>query len=140
MGYKVIYFTRTGSSKRIAEKISAKLSCDVVQVTDNMNWKGVFGFIKGGYYASKNKDVDIKLSQPVDPSDQLVVVSPMWAGGTVPAIRVFLKGKDLGKVDLVLTSNGTTGRNTSAYKSVTNIIRSNNNEDTVIESLAKRLG
>lgn len=139
MGYKVIYFTRTGTSKRIAEKISAKLSCEAVQVTDNMNWKGVFGFIKGGYYASKKKDVEIKVSQPVDPSDQLVVVSPMWAGGTVPAIRVFLKGKDLGKVDLVLTSNGTAGRNTTGYKSVTNIIRSNKNEDKDIEVLTNRL-
>jgi hypothetical protein len=104
-----------------------------------MNWKGVFGFIKGGYYASKNKDVEIKVSQPVDPSDQLVVVSPMWAGGTVPAIRVFLKDKDLGKVDLVLTSNGTTGRNTTGYKSVTNIIRSNKSEDKDIEALISRL-
>jgi len=139
MSYIVVYFTRTGTSKRIGEKIAATLNCEAVQVTDNMNWKGIFGFIKGGYYASQNKAVAIQLSHPVQETDQLVVVSPMWAGGTAPAIKTFLKERDLAKVDLVLTSNGTTGKNVLGYKSVANIIRSNQNEDKDIEAIIKKL-
>jgi len=59
MNYKVVYFTRTGNSKRVAEKIANKLSCETIQITDNINWKGILGFLKGGYYSSKNRNVGV---------------------------------------------------------------------------------
>src|SRR5665647_2778600 len=135
MEYKVIYFTRTGTSKRIAEKIAAKLSCESIQITDNMNWKGIIGFLKGGYYASLDKDVDIKTSKKIEAFDELVVVSPLWAGGIAPAVKVFLKSISAQKVNLVITSNGSSIKNRIGYKSVTDIIKSNNDEDVVISNL-----
>lgn len=89
MNYKVVYFTRTGTNKRIAQSISSKLSCEAIQITDSMNWKGVLGFLKGGYYASKNKSVDIKINGSLDYADELIVVTPLWAGGVAPAIKTF---------------------------------------------------
>jgi len=139
MEYKVIYFTRTGTSKRIAEKIAAKLSCESIQITDNMNWKGIIGFLKGGYYASLDKDVDIKTSKKIEAFDELVVVSPLWAGGIAPAVKVFLKSISAQKVNLVITSNGSSIKNRIGYKSVTDIIKSNNDEDVVISNLIDRL-
>ncbi len=47
--YGVIYFTRTNNSKRVAEKIADRLSCEVVQITDNINWQGLFGYIKADF-------------------------------------------------------------------------------------------
>lgn len=139
MKLKVVYFTRTGTSKRIAEKIASELSCDHIEITDGMNWKGIFGFIRGGYYASKDKAVDIKLSKEVGDYDELVVVSPLWAGGTSPAIRTFLKNVPLEKVNLLITSNGSSAKDRSGYKCVKDIIRSKGNEDAVISELVKKL-
>ena len=139
MKYKVVYFSRTGISKNVAEKIASKLSCEVIQITDNMNWKGILGFIKGGYYSSKNKDVDIKINGNLDNSDELIVVTPLWAGRVAPAIRVLLKNMKLDKINLVVNSNGSTIKNSSGFKSVSSIIRSKNNEEELINNLVNNL-
>jgi flavodoxin len=139
VNYKVVYFTRTGTSKRVAEKIANKLSCETIQITDNMNWKGILGFIKGGYYASKNKSVDIKIHGNLDAADKLIVVTPVWAGGVVPAIKVFLQTTTLDKIHLVVTSNGSIMGNRLGYKSVSDIVKNKNNEDIIINNLVNSL-
>jgi len=139
LNYKVVYFTRTGTSKRVAEKISNKLSCEAIQITDNMNWKGILGFLKGGFYASKNKDVDMKINGNLEGADELIVVTPLWAGTVVPAIKTFLKTTSVDKVHLVVTSNGSTIKNPSGFKSVSDIVKSKNNEDGIINELVNSL-
>lgn len=139
MNYKVVYFTRTGTSKRIAEKIADKLSCETIQITDNKNWKGIFGFIKAGYYSSTNRAVDIKTSEKIEADDELVVVSPMWAGGITPAVKKFLETTPIDKVHLVITSNGSTINKRSGYKSVRDIEKNKNNEDLIISDLINSL-
>ena len=139
MNYKVVYFTRTGTSKRIAEKIASKLSCESIQITDNMNWKGIFGFIRGGYYASKNKEVEIKVNGNSENVDEFIVVTPLWAGGVAPSIKAFLKNTTLNKINLVVNSAGSTIKNPLGYKSVSNIMKSKNNEDVVIDNFVKSL-
>ena len=140
MGYKVVYFTRTGNSKRVAQKLAEKMSCELVEITDNKNWNGIFGFIKGGYYASKNKEVVIKTSKNVEPGDELILVSPIWAGGLVPAVKVFLNSVETHKIHLVVTSKANTVKNPEAFKSVTDIIQSRKNEDEVLEKFVNKLG
>lgn len=139
MNYKVVYFSRTGTSKRVAHKIGNKLSCKVVEITDGMNWKGILGFIKGGYYATTNKDVNIEIHGNIDSLDEIILVTPLWAGGLTPAVRAFLKKVSLDKVHLVVTSNGSNIKNPAGFKSLNEIVKSKNNEDKVIEDLAKQL-
>lgn len=137
--YKVLFFTRTGNSKRIAEKLADKLSCQIIEVTDNMNWNGILGFIKGGYYASRNKVVVIKTSPELVDYDELIVISPMWANGLAPDIKELLKTVEKDKVHLVVLSSGSNISDESEYKSVDLIIKSKNNEDEVIDQLVKQL-
>ena len=139
MNYKVVYFTRTGTSKRVAEKIANKLSYEAIQITDNKNWKGILGFIRGGYYASKNKNVDIKINGNLDGADEIIVVTPLWAGGVSPAIKTFLKTTSLNKIHLVVTSKGSNIKDPSGFKSVSDIIKSKNNEDVIISNLIDSL-
>ena len=139
MNYKVVYFTRTGTSKRVAEKIANKLSYEAIQITDNKNWKGILGFIRGGYYASKNKNVDIKINGNLDGADEIIVVTPLWAGGVSPAIKTFLRTTSLNKIHLVVTSKGSNIKNPSGFKSVSDIVKSKNNEDVIISNLIDSL-
>ena len=139
MNYKVIYFTRTGTSRRVAEKIANKLSLEAMEITDNMNWKGIFGFIKGGYYASTNRDVKIKIPINLDDAEELIVVTPLWAGRVAPAISTFLETKELDKIHLVVTSGGSVLKNRLGYKSVIDIVKSKNNEEAVINDFLNSL-
>jgi len=139
MNYKIIYFTRTGTNKKIAEKISNKLSCEIIQITDNKNWKGVFGFIKGGFYSSTNKDVDIKIHGKINDIDEIILISPLWAGKICPAVNKFIGNKSLNNIHLVISSNGSNLKDRPSFKSIHEIIKSKNNEDKVIEELIKQL-
>jgi len=139
VNYKVIYFTRTGNSGRAAEKIANALSLEAIEITDNMNWKGIFGFLKGGYYASTNRDVKINIPKNLDAADELIVVTPLWAGKVAPAIHTFLKTKSLEKVHLVVTSGGSILKDRSGYKSVNDIVKSKNNEESILSDLINNL-
>ena len=137
--YKVVYFTRTGNCKRVAEKIANKMNCQIIEVTDNMNWAGLWGFFKGGYYASRNKVVAIKTSDTLEDYDELIVVSPLWAGGVAPDIKELMKIVEKDKVHLVVVSSGSMISEVSEYKSATSIIVKEKTEDVVIDHLVKEL-
>jgi flavodoxin len=139
LNYKVVYFTRGGTSKRVGEKIANKLSCEIIQITDNMNWKGILGFLKGGYYSSRNKSVDIKINGDLNNADEFIVVTPLWAGGAAPAIRTFFKTITLDKIHLVVTSNGSNIKNRAGFKSVSDIVKNKKNEEVIINNLVKSL-
>lgn len=139
MKYTVAFFTRTNNSKRIAEKISNKLSCEVIQIKDNINWKGILGFLKAGYYSSIDKQVDIQVLGNLDSVDEYIVVSPLWAGGLAPATRTLLKTIPIDKVHLVVTSIGNHVKNRSGYKSVRDITKITSNEELIIDNLVNSL-
>ena len=135
MSYKVVYFTRTGNCERIANKIAEKLDGQLVQVTDNKNWKGPVGFIKGGFYSTAKRKVEIELEYPIQKDDMIIAVSPLWANGIVPAIKRFLESVPHDNVHLVISSDGSTLKDRDGYKSVTDIVKNQNNEDEAIEAL-----
>ncbi len=139
MNRKVVYFTRSGTSKKVAEKLAAKLACPLVQITDSKNWSGIIGYIKAGYYASRSKPVAITVSDTIGETDELVVVSPLWAGTIAPAVQTFVSMVHADRVHLVVTSLGSTIKDRSAYKSVSDVVNKNHDEDRVIAVLLNRL-
>lgn len=139
MNRKVVYFTRSGTSRKIAEKIALKLDCPLVQITDSKNWDGIFGYIRAGFYASRNKTVAITVDAKIEETDELIVVSPLWAGNLAPAVNSFIKTAGSDRIHLVVVSLGSTIRDRSAYKSVSDVIAKNHDEDRVIAALLNRV-
>jgi len=135
----VIYFTRTNNSKRVAEKISNKLSCNLVQVTDNINYKGIFGYLKAGSYSMRNKHVDIEFLGDLDGVEEYIFVGPLWAGGLAPAMRTLIKQFQRDKVHLVVISTESHVEDRSGFLSVHDIENKTGNEDQVIEGLVNNL-
>ena len=106
MNKVVLFFSRTGNSKRVATKIASGLGLKPIEITDDKNWNGIFGYLKGGYYASANKSVNIIVNGDYKGADEYIIVSPLWAGGPAPTVREFLKQVPINKVNLVLTCKG----------------------------------
>jgi len=137
--YGVIYFTRTNNSKRVAEKIASELSCEFVQITDHINWKGFLGFIKAGFYSTINKHVDIEFLGDLGEVEEYIIVGPFWAGGLAPAFKTMLSQFPRDKVHLVVTSIESHVEDRAGYLSVHDITSKTGNEDRVIEDLVKSL-
>jgi flavodoxin len=110
MNIGIVYFTRTGNSKRIAKKIQLKNDGELIELKDYMKWTGIFGFLKGGSYSIKWKQVETYLEPEVDLSkyESLIIVAPMWAGNVAPAVySLLLSDLDLvSKATLIINSNG----------------------------------
>ena len=139
MTYAVIYFSRTGTSRRIAEKIAKKLSIEPVEVTDNMDWDGTLGYMRAARYAMKNKEVAIQTRGKIGEVDEYIVVSPMWCGKITPAIRKLLGEVPKEKVHLIVSSGGMNLKERDGYLSVLDIMKSKHNEDQLIDTFVSRL-
>jgi len=147
MNNTVLYFSRSGNAKRIAEKTAEKLDCGTIEITDNISWKGLFGFMKGGYYSLNRKVTEVTVENDYDVSkaDNIVLVVPLWAGLTAPAGYSFLlkEMKNIKNLHMVICSDGSEaakayGRLESLIGVINNkyeIIKNQKNEDSVINNI-----
>lgn len=106
----VVYYSRTGNTEKVGEKLAKKIGADTERIIDKKNRKTpLIGFILAGYHALKEKETEISEINH-DPSDyDLVVVgTPVWAGAITPAVRTYLNmfREKLPKVAFYCTSGG----------------------------------
>jgi flavodoxin len=87
----IIYYTRTGTTRRVAEELKTKLNADLEEIIDQKDRQGVVGYIKGGKDAYQ-KNLTLIAEPKSDPSayDLVVVGTPVWAGLMTPAVRTWL--------------------------------------------------
>ena len=87
----VVYYSRTGSTRKVAEYITKQLGADMEAIIDMKKRSGVGGFVLGGKDSLMRKETEISEIKK-DPSKyELVIVgSPIWAGNMPPAIRTYL--------------------------------------------------
>ena len=138
MKRKVVYFTRTGTCKQIAERIANSLSVDPIQILDHQNWKGFIGYWKAGFYASTNREVVIEVRGDLTDADEILVVTPIWAGSIAPATKAFLKSFSKNKVHLVVSSNGSLIKDRAGFNSIFEITKSKKNENLVISEITNK--
>ncbi len=88
----VVYYSRTGCTRKVAEHIAQSLQADLLELKEQANRRGMRGFITGGYDAIRHKrtelmpfDIDLQVY------DLIITGSPVWAGTLCPAVRTFLQ-------------------------------------------------
>lgn len=105
----VVYYTRTGNARFVAETIAAEIGADVEEIVDLKKRSGALGFLSGGSDARRGKKTEIAPTKksPTD-YDLIIVGTPVWAGRPVPAILTYLKKNDLSgkKVAIFFTQGG----------------------------------
>ena len=105
----VVYYTRTGNSRFVAETIAAEIGADVEEVIDMKKRSGVFGYLSGGKDARQGKETQIAPTKKfLADYDLIIVGTPIWAGRTTPAITTYLKKNNLSgkKVAVFFTQGG----------------------------------
>ncbi len=104
----VVYYTRNGNTRFVAETIAAEIGADVEEVVDLKKRSGILGYLSGGRDARQGKETEIAPTKksPAD-YDLIIFGSPIWAGRPAPAITTYLKKNDLsGKKVAVFFSQG----------------------------------
>lgn len=105
----VVYYSRSGTTKMVANEISTALKCDIEEIIDKKKRRGIFALVLAGRDAVFKKTTEIAATK-FDPKDYDIVIigTPTWASSIPPAIRTYVQ-KNMSKLNniaLFCTFNG----------------------------------
>ena len=102
----VIFYSRTGNTKTVAEVIAKTFDFHLQMIKDLKDRSGFFGFIGGMIDVRKNPITTISPETVnLDEYDVLFIGSPIWGMKFAPAITTFLEGTDFtGKKVILFTT------------------------------------
>ena len=88
----IVYFTRTGNTKKIVDKLQTELTADVEKINEEVSRHGPLGWLKSGRQGASRADVEIHPLEADPSSYELVVMAgPVWAGNASAPMRAFIK-------------------------------------------------
>ena len=102
MSKLVVYFSYTGNTRMIANKIKEKLNCDILEIKTVVPYSNDYDTVVNDEHNSEAsnhlpeiQDISLDLSK----YNEIILGTPVWWYRPVPAIRTFLTQNDLsGKV------------------------------------------
>jgi len=102
MNKLIVFFSYTGNTKMIANKIKEKLNCDILEIKTIIPYSKDYDTVvndehnsEASNYLPQIEEINIDLSI----YDEIILGTPVWWYRPVPAIRTFLVENDLsGKV------------------------------------------
>jgi len=87
----VIYYSRTGTTRKVAELITGMLEADSEQVKDKKKRSGFFGYLGSGFDAVFKKTTTIETIKKNPASYELIIIgTPSWGAALTPAIRTYI--------------------------------------------------
>lgn len=120
----VVYYTRSGVTKKVADKITELLGAEEEELIDNVNRSGALGFIAAGKEATFKQEVPINpLQKKVEDYDLVIMGTPIWAGTISSAVRTFLKQNE-GKIkQAAYFATSGSGDSGNAFKHIEEILK-----------------
>lgn len=110
----VVYYSRTGITKKVAEEIADLLKADAEEILDTQNRKGAMGYLMSGREAMQKK-FTILHNIKKDPSkyDLIIIGTPVWAFNISVPIRTYImqNASRFKKVAFFCTQGGTGDKN-----------------------------
>jgi len=115
MEYLIVYYSRTGNTKKVGHRIAEMLKCEEKEIFDKQNRAGVLGFLKGGWDAWREKTTEIYQNKnDLIDSDHFIIGTPVWSGKMTPAVRTYIikRKQHFQNVSFFCTHGGGGGKNT----------------------------
>lgn len=108
----VVYFSRTGYTKRIAEEIAARCRGDLEAIEDVRGRNGILGYLRSAREAYKKLSIEIRAAAKTPGDYDLVIVgTPVWAGNVSSPVRAYLNAhrNELRQIAFFCTQGGSGG-------------------------------
>jgi len=102
----VAYYSRTNSTKKLAEIVAKILKADIDEIIDKKSRSGPIGFLTGGRDAMGRKETKIETKKNPEKYDLVVIGTPVWAGNVTPAVRTYLTKYKFKKAAFFCTFGG----------------------------------
>lgn len=105
----VIFYSRTGVTKKVANELAKNLNCDIEEIIDTKNRNGTLGYISAGKDATLKKLTKIEqIKNNPSEYDLIIIGTPIWSFTMATAIRTYIhENKDkFQKVAFFCTQGG----------------------------------
>jgi flavodoxin len=87
----IAYYSRTGTTKKIAETLAEKLGADVEEIRDTVDRRGIRGYLTSGRDAMKKNLTKLEVLKFSPKEYDLVIVgTPIWGWNMSVPIRTYL--------------------------------------------------
>ncbi|MBU7001389.1 MAG: NAD(P)H-dependent oxidoreductase [Theionarchaea archaeon] len=87
----VVYYSRSGHTRKVGETIADMLACDKEEIIDTAWRSGPIGFLRSGYQNKKKSFTKIEaLKRDVSKYDLVIIGTPVWAGTASVPMRTFV--------------------------------------------------
>jgi flavodoxin len=88
----VVYYSRSGRTRKVAEELAHLLDADLDELHETCSRSGLFGYLAGGRDAWLARDTGLAPLK-YDPTghDLVVLAGPVWAFTVCPALRAYGK-------------------------------------------------
>jgi len=125
----VIYYSRTGNTRIVAETLQESLSADLQEIKDLKDRSGIRGFISGMIDVKKNPITAID-PKTVDLSRYrlIFICSPVWGMKLAPAITTFLDTADFADKKIVLAAVASGRMKSSTFEQCGRLIQTKGGE------------
>ena len=120
----IVYYSRTGRNRILAEELQKAIGADIEEIVELKNRQGTWGYLMGGLDSFLRLKTKIKTGE-VDPSDYAltIVVAPVWLFRIPPAVRTYLTINKANFRKLALLSVSRRGdRNTKVTAEIAKIV------------------
>ena len=124
----VVYFSYTGNTRKIAQKVKEELHCDILELKPvkpySTDYQTVVDEEQNNESTKKTpeiQDINIDLNN----YDEIIIGTPVWWYTIAPVVRTFLKQNDLTKKTIIpfATNAGWLGR---TFKEIENLCPNSN--------------
>ena len=119
----IVYYSRTGVTKKVVEILKQKLNCYVEEIISVKDRKGLIGYLLSGREAMKGILAEIKpLAKNLADYDLVIIGTPVWGFNMSSPIRTFIveQKEKLKKVAFLATMGGSGHERT--FKNMVEII------------------
>lgn len=90
----IVYYSRTGTTKKVAEALAEKTQGEVVAINDNIDRSGPLGWLKSGKEGGAKKVISIDdINKNISDYDLVILGTPVWAGNMSSPVRSFIENK-----------------------------------------------
>jgi len=121
---QVIFYSRTGNTRIVAEVISEVLNLQLQEIKDLKDRSGFFGFVGGMIDVRKNPITTISPETVnLGGHDVLFIGSPIWGMKLAPAITTFLEGTEFSGKKVILFTTTSSRMKQSAFDEYSKLIQ-----------------
>jgi len=86
----IVYYSRTGITRKVAHALSEKLKCDVIPLIDHKNRKGPLGYLSCAAESATSERPMIEEVKDLVNYDFVIIGTPIWAMTMCGPVRTFL--------------------------------------------------